>query len=109
MPNPTTRDRELANRALDNSPLTLSQEHHLILRDQVEAVVGEARKEGREEGLGEAMNKVPTTWLDPLLTGKEKVFDRKQSPEINAQNVLQGVRSRIALLLHQPAPPGAKE
>lgn len=55
MPEPTPTTRELALRALDNTPLgALSRSAYLILRDQVEAVVVEARREGREEGLREA-------------------------------------------------------
>ena len=104
----TTRDRELTNRALDNSPLTISQERYLILRDQVEAVVAEARREGREE-VQELRNIAiaAVNWKEAHDRYRESGARGDRIRETEARDHLWW----LAELANKPdpAPPGAKE
>lgn len=43
----------------------------------------------------EIANLVPTNWLDPLLTGKEKVIGEAPYNNLDIQNLLLAVKERI--------------
>lgn len=43
--------------------------------DYLETVINLTREEGRREGLEAAAKEIPTTWLDPLLSGKDCIKD----------------------------------
>lgn len=46
--------------------------------------------------LQQALDTIPTNWLDPLLSGDDKVIHKSPCPEIEA--LLKAVRARIAEL-----------
>lgn len=43
--------------------------------------------------LQQALDAIPTNWLDPLLSGPEKVIDKAPCPEVEA--LLKALRARI--------------
>lgn len=46
--------------------------------------------------LQQVLDAIPTNWLDPLLTGDDKVIHKSPCPEVEA--LLKAVRARIAAL-----------
>lgn len=103
-PTPTTRDRELANRALDNSPITcLSQREYFVLRDQVEAVVREARREGVEEGREEGRRQYG--FQEGQRVGLEAAVRELKRLTDDLEERARPLRR----LPDPPAPPGAEE
>lgn len=47
-------------------------------------------------GLQQALDAIPTNWLDSLLTGPDKVINKSPCPEVEA--LLKAVRARITEL-----------
>jgi hypothetical protein len=57
-----------------------------------------SRAERAETLARQAVDAVPQSWLDPILTGPDAVFDEKLSATVNVQRVLNAVRARITAL-----------
>lgn len=54
------------------------------------------RNEGYEQAKADALAVIPTNWLDPLLSGPDKVIHQSPCPEI--EKLLTALRARIAKL-----------
>lgn len=72
------------------------QQKYLYVADVVAAALSADEDDVRNAVIEECAKCVPTTWLDPLLTGPKKVAEFEDCPSV--ERLLQAIAARIRAL-----------
>lgn len=84
--------------------------HSSWLESYNEAREFEFENAQQQARIAELVKAIPTTWLDPLLTGRNKVLPEGYSySTADIETLLSALKQRLEGIAQQPTPPAASE
>jgi len=73
----------------------LPKENKSLMIATCEFILDTVFEQYRQDGINEVLEEIPTSWLDTLLTGKDKVIGEPPYNGIDIENLLNAIRNRI--------------